>query len=338
MAPFHRIYLPGGKELQRAGLLMTNPEWQRWEIYVPPGPEGTREYVQDLPLADAIGPAYHVMQLLEPLRALTLVLSEKGRLACEVLPYISQAYERLQSIEVPDHWRPIKAELIDELKKVTVSSPEGSMLIAAYYMTLQGKFVFQPHSLENSEGIEPDRPFLPDLQQHPERPRLQTDQLARRIHVDDESDSESDETPPPDIVCQSSGDELSWAGTITKLIPRHSIMQRIELGVGEWAARMRLELNIRLQALNQLWAFLNSPVTEIPCYGLWLTGDEAVWNANSTGGPHMHIAQIAERVVIIPASEISCERAISLQGYIQTKRNARSKPDLLTAKLAHLCE
>lgn len=191
MAPFHRIYLPGGKELQRAGLLMTNPEWQRWEIYVPPGPEGTREYVQDLPLADAIGPAYHVMQLLEPLRALTLVLSEKGRLACEVLPYISQAYERLQSIEVPDHWRPIKAELIDELKKVTVSSPEGSMLIAAYYMTLQGKFVFQPHSLENSEGIEPDRPFLPDLQQHPERPRLQTDQLARRIHVDDESDSDS---------------------------------------------------------------------------------------------------------------------------------------------------
>ena len=292
---------------------------------------------EDLPLTDAIGPAYHIMNLLEPLRALTLVLSEKGRRACDVLPYVSQAYERLKAVEVPDHWRTIKTQMIDELKTLTVRSTEGSMLITAYYMTLQGKYAFMPQSLDNSDGIEAPRSFLPNIHEHPETIRFQSDQLANRVGADDEPDSDSDdETHTEDT--QSPDTEEAPADPIQSLVPRSGLNRHIEVGLRQWGVRMQMDSGRVTRALNQLWAFLNEPVTDIPFYGLWLTGDEAVWNANSAGGPYGDLAEIAERVVIIPASEVSCERAISLQGYIQTKRNARSKPDLLTAKLAHLCE
>ena len=92
-----------------------------------------------------------------------------------------------------------------------------------------------------------------------------------------------------------------------------------------------------VRAWNQLYAFLNRALKDVPRYTLLPSGMEVFWNANSEIGEFSDIARVAERVVIIPASEISCERAISLQGYIQTKYNGRSGTDLLTAKLAHLC-
>lgn len=289
----------------------------------------------------ALESSYDMHQLLAPLRALTLALSAKAAKACQVVAYLNDVIKRLNQLQPSTPtFAPFKREILTDLVKQTIRSEQGDMLIAAYYMTLAGKKEYNPRSVTNRKGIVVPELTLPCLDR---RSREQADLLGAKVaDVDRESleeeDGDDDDLPPqdpenPELSESENGQSIEPpSGTASPHL--HKILER---GISAWASRMGMKRQQQARAWNQFYQFLNHHITEIPYHELWLTGDEAVWNANSNDGAFSDFAQVAERVVIIPASEISCERAISLQGYIQTKYNGRSKADLLAAKLSHLC-
>ena len=318
---------------------------------------GTESKTFDL----AIGASYHLHKLLAPLRALTLALSRKGALACEVFPLVQSALRALRRIETSDELKPFRDEIIEDLMNQTIQSPQGDMLIAAFYMTLSGKDDYRPSTVQNRLGITAPRIRLPELD--PDS-TAQADILSQKLvglEEEDQADPEGIQQEPIVEDARDSSDDddeiplpgEETPGTQPEAEPRAAavalpeaiegryalagIDTRVERGVLAWAKRARVKREEAVRAWNQLYAFLNRGIKQIPRYTLLSSGPETFWNSNSDCGEFMEIAKIAERVVIIPASEISCERAISLQGYVQTKYNGRSGTDLLTARLAHLC-
>ena len=59
------------------------------------------------------------------------------------------------------------------------------------------------------------------------------------------------------------------------------------------------------------------------------------WLIESSDGDFKALAEIAVRVLAVPASEVSCERVVSRQGFIYTGRNNRMGDDLFEARLIH---
>ena len=282
----------------------------------------------DRALRPVVEVAENMMRLLEPLRALTVVLSSKGCTVGCVFPYIEMTCERLDALDLMGEWKSYRDFIRAELITVTIGSKEGDMLLAAYYMTLNGKHRYKPRSVRNSIGIEAEPLILPELLPHDA-------ELNVDIHeeIDDEmvEDRELDDTLYEMISAPPVPKEPD---------PRMSRgPSRIQRGVEGWCLRQGRGKQWAAKAWRELYNFLEVGIETIPQHTIWALGDERLWNAiTADDADYKHISAVAERVVIIPASEISCERAISLQGYIQTKYNSQSREDLLTAKLVHLCD
>ena len=91
---------------------------------------------------------------------------------------------------------------------------------------------------------------------------------------------------------------------------------------------------------KQLFKWMNLPHNQLPDYFLIDENDqEMIWKSihlRSQTDQWYLISDIALRLLSIPASETSCERLISLQGFIAHKRSRRSNSELLDGRLIHM--
>ena len=289
-------------------------------------------------LAAAVSQAVHIMKLLEPLKSLTTELSHSESRLGLVFPLLREAHKRLRSLEFPDDtpYARIAELLARELITVTLSSYEGPWLVTAYLLTPQGKAEYAPATMTR---LKPVTTTLPDLVSHllsnPENVSHAEGPVpvAEQIEEDEEEEHPEDESPDPEIESTS---DIPSDVSPTALRSQGRLQAWGRLGMQRLAGNMKYPAET---AVRQMMNFLLSDITTVPNWETFQDDrPEVMWNLIMNEALHdwRHLARIAERIACIPSSEVPCERAFSLQGYVQTKRNCRSGSDLLTARLVHV--
>lgn len=297
-------------------------------------------------LCSVVNEAVNLMKLLEPFRSLTLELSGVDARICDVFPLVRLTEERLYALEFQSDeidFGEIRDSMAEELLRVTLGSYEGPMLVAAHLLRPEGKKEYSENSMAIMKVKEH---VLPNLIEEVLRINAEsTNRQATLLHgeslpdsvtdLEEEEDIPDEITECPEEVVEASG--IAGNPSLASLRDKGKLLTWGKLGIRRLAGDMQYPVD---GAVSQFIKFLRSDISTIPNYEVFDDENcELIWNLIMEEGLHdwVQLARIAERIVCIPASEVPCERAFSLQGYIQTKRNERSKPDLLVAKLVHIC-
>ena len=291
--------------------------------------------------------------ILEPLKALVVYLSSSSVNISDVYPAIREAVHMWESYTPDASMRPRIQEkhrmmvdaMVAELISLTVDSFEGTILIASYGLSFEGRDEIWHDSV--GEDWEISR-RLPDVLGRGEY--QEDDEIDINEDVGNESLDEHMNTIASDTLVES--DQLTQGGTdtnpvISQLLTKgdqdcdffdsSQLYRLARRGICRFMKLQGVGSQTILQALKgfERWTRARPEAVEfrdLDSYG-GLRAWERCCRAFASDPEFCAISESAACLQSIAASEVSCERMISRQGFIYNGRNHNMGSDLFQARL-----
>ena len=311
---------------------------------------GNREHCRLVELA------WDYKLLYAPMKALVLALSNKGVSLAHVFPCVTACIAKWNDIEFQtnghvgehrSHQKTIlhlRNYLMIDLSEQTIRSDVGPLLSLAYLLSYRGHHETWFARRSHVDMTEEQKQYITG------KPWLDTDRFMSHDIELDQTDTEEEESSQENDIDLSTGDNVTVGGSIddddAKRLDFIKVIQekRNELyldackGIELWQNEYRKDTNtLTIDDLKrQLHAWMETPPWRLDFLHLEEHSGLDAWCevARSKCRPEWaKLAELAEGILSIPASEITCERSLSIQNYICTSRSRRARHDLVSARV-----
>lgn len=305
--------------------------------------------------------AYEYRQLYAPMKALVLSLSTKGVSIAHVLPCVIACIQSWHKMEF-DHTGHVDQATVNErsptlknlrdflmvdLAHQTIRSDVGPLLSLAYMLSYRGHHeVWIARNSESGDLSEHVRQFIP------ETPWIDTEKLtATDIDMGPEQwDEEEDENEVMDEDTRDTdGDPVPEEAIPNDEAKRREFIEDIGrkfltlyadacAGIDLWQKKYMKndDEELMTEIKRQLHTWIETPPWKVHFPELDNYSGLEAWCEVRRSGCRpdlLELAKLAEKLLSIPATEITCERSFAIQNYICTTRSRRAKHDLINARV-----
>ena len=300
-----------------------------------------------------------LLKILAPLRSLMNVLGKETTCLPDVYPLVSKLIELLDRLDDISGWENTRDCLIRNIKYYTLNSKEGPLYLLSYALTPKGRSDLYQKQFKKEVPNEKD--FIKFTEY--EIPNILNSNKSNEMNSNNELDQNENNNNEQDKIVDCLIDVAldTWQNfepSVTKNDGEYEILQGNVLQIKQTMEVHQSFFHISCSALDEILEYLLIPEKERgntkKAFFKWMTSDhdklpdyfladdknpEMIWSAihlRDASENWNQIAEIALRLLNIPATETSCERLISIQGFIAHKRCRRANSELLNARLIHM--